>query len=154
MKNKEKKKGKNKKEEKLLKKGKNKIEKKLKKGAKPGKLKESTKALRKEIQRLTQELQARDDQLHQLLEGEQDIVPAVTGIDDLSQSLHESSNTGSISERKKIWERHQYLRSCYEQHLEAGLAKQAARLNADKDLRLRYGASAGFTEEQLDSILT
>ena len=149
MKNKGKKKGKNKKAEKQLKKAKNKIE----KVAKPAKLKASTKALRKEIQRLTQELQLRDDQLNELRRGPAAI--AVTNdIEDLSQSLHESSNAGSISERKKIWERHQYLRSCYEKHLEAGLEKVAARHSADQDLRDRYGDETGYTAEQLDSILS
>lgn len=151
MKNKEKKKGKKKRAEKLSIKGKSKAG----KAAKPGKLKlkASTKALRKEIQRLTQELQERDIQLH-ALRGGQEIMEPVNDVEILSQSLHESSNTGSISERKKIWERHQYLRSCYEKHLEAGLAKVAARVSADKDLRQRYGDDAGYTAEQLDSILS
>lgn len=150
MKKKEKKKGKNKKAEKLLKRDKIKAA----KGKKPGKLKKSTKALRKEIQRLTRELQMRDDHLILLKGAQQDELAAENETDILAQSLHESSDAGSISERKKIWERHQYLRSCYETHLEAGLAKGVARLNADRDLRQRYGDDAGYTEEQLDSILS
>lgn len=148
-KKKEKKKGKNKKTEKQLKKGKVKAE----KGTKPGKLKESTKALRREIQRLTTELELRDRQLKGLSGGQGDAAP-VSEAQILSERLAESSNTGSISERKKVWERHQYLRSSYEVHLEAGLDKAKARLYADKDLRERYGDDAGYTEEQLDSILS
>jgi len=155
MKNKEKKKGKKKSA------GKQKKRDKIKaaRGTKPGKIKESTKALRKEILRLTRELQARDDQLNDLRGGHSEMAPViettpVNELDELAQSLHESSNAGSISERKKIWERHQYLRTRYEKHLEAGLAKAAARRNADRDLRQRYGDGAGYTEEQLDSILS
>ena len=150
MKSKEKKKGKNKRAEKELKKGKKKAE----KVAKPGKLKESAKALRKEIHRLTQELQLKDDQLKALKQGAQADSAAVNDLDMLADFLHESSDTGSISERKKIWERHQYLRSRYEAHLEAGLLKPAARRSADADLRDRYGDETGYTEEQLDSILS
>jgi len=149
MKNKEKKKGKNKKAEKQLKKGNGKAG----KITKPGKLKASTKALRREIQRLTRELQSRDDQLNALMSGQAGL-PANDDIGLLSQTLHDSSDAGSISERKKIWERHQYLRSCYEKHLEAGLEKVTARHNADQDLRQRYGDDAGYTAEQLDSILS
>lgn len=147
---KEKKKAKNKKAEKELKKSR----KKAGKEAKPGKLKESTKALRKEIHRLTQELQLKDDQLKALKQGGQADLAVENDLDILSEYLHESSNTGSISERKKIWERHQFLRSRYEAHLEAGQVKAEARRNADRDLRQRYGDEAGYTEEQLDSILS
>ena len=149
MSKKEKKKGKNKKADKKLKKGKNKGQ----KVAKPGKLKESSKALRMEIQRLTNELQIRNDQLQALTRGQPEI-ESLSEAELLSQSLADSSNAGSISERKKVWERHQYLRSRYEFHLEAGLQKVKARLYADRDLRKRYGDDAGYTEEQLDSILS
>jgi len=156
-KKKEKKKGKNKKAEKQLKKGKLKAE----KGAKPGKLKESTKALRLEIQRLKKELELRDNQLKVLVNDQlkapisgQEELTSMSEAQTLSQRLAESSNAGTISERKKIWERHQYLRSRYEVHLDAGMEKVKARLHADKDLRARYGDDAGYTEEQLDSILS
>ncbi len=149
MSKKEKKKGKNKKAEKQLKREKNKAEKRVK----PGKSKASAKALRKEIQRLTSELQARDDQLKALSSSQEPIVP-LSESQVLAQRLADSSDAGSVSKRKKAWERHQYLRSRYEVHLEAGLEKSSARIGADKDLRQRYGKGAGYTEEQLDSILS
>jgi len=150
MKNKEKKKGKQKKAEKKLKKGKIKIA----ASEKPGKLKTSEKALHKEIHRLMLELKSRDEELSELRAGQQAAPVAAVETDLLTQSLHESSDAGTISERKKIWERHQYLRSSYEKHLEAGLAKPAARISADRDLRERYGDEFGYTEEELDSILS
>lgn len=150
MKNKEKKKGKQKKVDKKLKQAKSKIA----KPEKPGKLKTSEKALHKEIHRLMLELKSRDEELNELRAGQLAAPTAAVETEPLAQSLHESSDTGTISERKKIWERHQYLRSSYEKHLEAGLAKPAARFNADKDLRERYGEEFGYSEEDLDSILS
>ncbi|MCB1763602.1 MAG: hypothetical protein KDI27_10770 [Gammaproteobacteria bacterium] len=149
-KNKEKKKGKKKSAAKELKI----TQVKEQKQTKPGKLKESAKALRKEIERLTQELALRDKQLKGLIDASRADLELVSEAELLSQRLLDSSHTGSISERKKIWERHQYLRSCYEMHLAEGTDKAHARLQADRDLRERYGEEFGYTEEQLDSILT
>lgn len=71
------------------------------KQTKPGKLKESAKALRKEIERLTQELALRDKQLKGLIDASRADLELVSEAELLSQRLLDSSHTGSISERKK-----------------------------------------------------
>ncbi|MDH5622837.1 MAG: hypothetical protein OEY74_12215 [Gammaproteobacteria bacterium] len=149
MKGKEKKKGKKKNADKKTGKGKGNAP----KGAKSRKLKKLTKALRKEIRQLTRELQERDRRLNEL-SGSRDATATKNAIEASPQGLHDSSGIESVSERKETWERHQYLRLRYEIHLEAGLTKAAARHNADQDLRQRYGDTAGYTTEQLDSILS
>lgn len=127
---------------------------KRKKKLKKGKSKESVKALKKRIKRLTGELEAKEEEIKSL-KGRQDAEP-VSGaeVDDPSGLSDDWSGTGSISDRKKMWERHQYLRARYEHHLEAGLDKSRARIDADNDLRERYGEEAGYTREQLEGILT
>jgi hypothetical protein len=152
MAKKEKKKEKQKKKEK----SKNKKAKKLlkqtaaegKKTKKADKKSASTKMLKREIAQLKAELQARVS----ASPAEREPV----GIETLAEfdELDRASDTGSVSERKKSWERHQYLRAQYEHHLESGSTKDEARVAADRDLRQRYGDQFGYSLEDLDSILS
>lgn len=128
------------------------LKKEAKRAQKPKKGK--VKALWQEIARLTQALKARDDEILSL-KGRQEGEDTSTGkAEDLAVALSDWQETASVSDRKKTWERHQYLRTRYEHHLEAGLNKNRARTCADQDLRARYGEDAGYTEEQLDAILS
>lgn len=56
--------------------------------------------------------------------------------------------------QRKAWQRHEYLRDRYELHLAKGQDKGSARSLADKDLREKYGEEAGYTEQQLEQILS
>ena len=113
-----------------------------------------TKVLWQEIRRLTQALKAKDDEII-ALKGRQGRDNTSTGkVEDLAVALSDWQETASVSDRKKTWERHQYLRTRYEHHLEAGLNKNRARACADQDLRERYGDDAGYTQEQLEAILS
>jgi hypothetical protein len=120
--------------------------KKLKKG--------KTKVLWKEIARLTQALKARDDEIIALKGRQEAETTSIGKVEDLTVALSDWQETASVSDRKKIWERHQYLRTRYEHHLAAGLGKDLARTCADQDLRTHYGEDAGYTEEQLAAILS
>jgi len=128
----------------------------LKKKAKPTqKLKKGKpKVLWQEIARLTQALKARDDEIIALKGRQKDENTSTGTVENLAVALPDWRETESVSERKKTWERHQYLRTRYEHHLEAGLNKNRARTFADQDLRGRYGDDAGYTEEQLEAILS
>ena len=119
-----------------------------KKSKKSDKKATSMKALKQEIRQLREALQAHEQSPPQ---------PVAAALDSLTGGVDElvrSAETGSVGERKKSWERHQYLRTRYEHHLEAGSAKAQARAAADRDLRERYGDRFGYTHEELDSILS
>ncbi|MCB1761142.1 MAG: hypothetical protein KDI68_15330 [Gammaproteobacteria bacterium] len=154
MAKKEKKKEKQKKKEKGREKREKKLLKRLLQEDKGGKKADkksssnSKKMLLREIEQLKAELQARSAAAP-AEHGATDAV-AFTEVDELDRA----SDTGSISERKKTWERHQYLRAQYESHLESGSAKADARVAADRDLRQRYGDQFGYSLEDLDSILS
>jgi hypothetical protein len=140
-------------------------EKKKKKGGEKSSLKKEVKPVRKlkkgkakllwqEIARLTQALKARDDEIIALKSRQEGENTSTGKAEDLAVTLSDWHETSSVSDRKKTWERHQYLRTRYEHHLEAGLNKNRARTFADQDLRGRYGDDAGYTEEQLEAILS
>jgi hypothetical protein len=112
------------------------------------------KVLWQEIARLTQALKARDDEILALKSRQEGENTSAEKVEDLAVALSAWQETASVSDRKKVWERHQYLRTRYEHHLEAGLNKNRARICADQDLRGRYGEDAGYTEEQLEAILS
>lgn len=140
-------------------------EKKKKKGGEKSSLKKEVKPVQKlkkgkpkllwqEIARLTQALKARDDEIIALKSRQEGENTSTGKAEDLAVALSDWQETESVSDRKKTWERHQYLRTRYEHHLEAGLNKNRARTFADQDLRGRYGDDAGYTEEQLEAILS
>ena len=68
--------------------------------------------------------------------------------------LHSIPIGGSITDQREAWKRHSYLRDRYEFHLAEGKGRPESRRLANRDLEGEYGASFGFTEEQLDAILT
>ena len=56
--------------------------------------------------------------------------------------------------QRKAWKRHGYLRDRYEFHLGNGQDKTNARIFADKDLREAFGDDAGYSEQELEQILS
>ncbi|MCG8089478.1 MAG: hypothetical protein JAY62_06995 [Candidatus Thiodiazotropha endolucinida] len=56
--------------------------------------------------------------------------------------------------QRDAWRRHGYLRSRYEYYLEQNEEKTAARQHAGEDLVEKFGEEAGYTELQLEQILS
>ncbi|MCG7897103.1 MAG: hypothetical protein JAY99_17575 [Candidatus Thiodiazotropha lotti] len=56
--------------------------------------------------------------------------------------------------QRDAWRRHGYLRSRYEYYLEQNEEKTVARQHAGEDLVEKFGEEAGYTELQLEQILS
>ncbi|MBT3061109.1 MAG: hypothetical protein AB2728_19720 [Candidatus Thiodiazotropha sp.] len=56
--------------------------------------------------------------------------------------------------QKQAWKQHGFLRDRYEYHLENGQAKETARAMANRDLRDSFGDEAGYSEQELETILS
>ncbi|MCG8489699.1 MAG: hypothetical protein MI756_19680 [Chromatiales bacterium] len=56
--------------------------------------------------------------------------------------------------QRDAWRRHGYLRSRYEHYLEQNEEKTMARQHAGQDLVEKFGEEAGYTELQLEQILS
>ncbi|MES9833192.1 MAG: hypothetical protein ABW139_13230 [Candidatus Thiodiazotropha sp. DIVDIV] len=63
------------------------------------------------------------------------------------------SNRVGLSQRD-AWRRHGYLRDRYEYHLEHNEDKGIARQLAGQDLKEKFGEEAGYSELQLEQILS
>lgn len=143
------------------KKAKRKLAKKLSEGrekqdkkSKKEKTKDLVKSLGKQIKRLTKALNTREDEIRALKTLRSTEETRGGHGEDLPSSFDDWAAPGSAIERKRTWERHQYLRARYEHHLAAGREKPKARALADKDLRARYGEDKGYTGDQLEAILS
>ncbi|MEN8177798.1 MAG: hypothetical protein ABFS39_04180 [Pseudomonadota bacterium] len=140
-----------------------KIKKKLKKkdqGRSPNNLidQPEIKALKQKIQKLEKELSKRKRLIEELY-GQ--LKKDKTGKGKKSKSAKNVPNPLFKGQTKRVgvvqkqaWRRHGYLRDRYEFHLGEGQGKSNARVLADKDLRDRYGEDAGYTELELEQILT
>lgn len=71
-----------------------------------------------------------------------------------SEALVESEEAGLASAQRATWKKHAYLRDRYEAHLAEGQDKTDARKRANADLVDKYGEESGFTEQDLQDILT
>jgi KaiC/GvpD/RAD55 family RecA-like ATPase len=56
--------------------------------------------------------------------------------------------------QRQAWKQHGFLRDRYEFHLESGKEKVSARALANQDLREAFGDEAGYSEEELENILS
>ncbi len=68
--------------------------------------------------------------------------------------LDNGENSNLALEQKNTWKRHTYLCERYDVYLISGHKKEKARTNANEDLVDKHGKEAGFTEEQLQEILS
>jgi len=57
-------------------------------------------------------------------------------------------------DQKRAWKRHGYLRDRYEFHLSTGQSIADARTFAGQDLRMVFGDDAGYSEQELEHILS
>ncbi len=106
----------------------------------------------KELGRLQKRIARRDKQATAGLsearsEGALDETPG-------SEALVESEEAGLASAQRATWKKHAYLRDRYEAHLAEGQDKTDARKLANADLVDKYGEDSGFTEQELQDILT
>ena len=71
-----------------------------------------------------------------------------------SESLDEALEEGLAAAQRASWKKHSYLRDRYEAYLNDGRKKADARGLANADLVAKYGEESGFTEQDLQDILT
>ncbi len=118
-----------------------------------GESKSSLKTLEKNVKRLEKEIQVRDaviQDLNRRIDGGPGTGKTKTG----TITRQKSSRTSVAVAQRKAWKQHSYLRDRYEYHLNAGRNKASARLLANQDLRAEYGQGAGYTEQELQHILS
>jgi hypothetical protein len=114
--------------------------------------------LLKNIKRLEKELRKRDEIIERLnhrLKKDK----AGKGKKDKSTKHVPTPLFGKLKQRVSVtqrwaWQRHEYLRDRYEFHLGSGQEKSQARSLADRDLRDKYGENAGYSEQELEDILS
>jgi septal ring factor EnvC (AmiA/AmiB activator) len=115
----------------------------------------SHKRLEKRIRSLTKRIQRRDASIRELkqqLKSSKEIEPTPTI--DVERICLRRNDRSLVLGQRRAWERHQYLRSQYEHHLDAGHEKPVARALADRDLREKYGVEEGYSSAELQDILT
>lgn len=72
----------------------------------------------------------------------------------VSKTLFAQQTSRVGVDQRKAWKRHGYLRDRYEFHLGSGQDKTTARNLADMDLREEFGEDAGYSEQELEQILS
>jgi predicted RNase H-like nuclease (RuvC/YqgF family) len=145
-----------------------KLKNKLKKGK--GKLKRNAKVtedavvqtLTDKIKKLKAELKDRDKligNLHKRLKksdskGEKSDKKSKKQIGGATKFLR-SQRTARIGvAQKQAWKQHGFLRDRYEYHLESGQANEIARVMANQDLMESFGEEVGYSEQELETILS
>jgi hypothetical protein len=149
-------------------------EKKLKKNLKQGnkKLKRSTvvaddsviQTLTDKVKKLKAELNNRDDVIADLQKRLNKLLGKTEKSDKKNRKLKAKGSTVKLLRtqqsarigvaQKEAWKKHGLLRDRYEYHLEDGQDKVAARVLADHDLRVSLGDEAGYSEQDLENILS
>ncbi|MES9992801.1 MAG: hypothetical protein ABW098_12655 [Candidatus Thiodiazotropha sp.] len=147
-----------------------KLKKKLKKGK--GKLKHSAtvsgdaviQTLTDKIKKLKAELKDRDEligNLHKRLKKSDSKGEKSDKKDKKRKQIGTATNflrsqrTARIGvTQKHAWKQHGFLRDRYEFHLENGQAKDAARAMANQDLRDSFGDEVGYSQQELETILS
>lgn len=64
------------------------------------------------------------------------------------------NSTGVARSQREAWKRHSFLRDRYEAYLSAGDDRSDARAMANRDLEKQFGREFGYTEAELQDILT
>lgn len=109
--------------------------------------------LKKQVKRQSKALAERDRALGEL---RRQLEENNSGARKPARAVLQSSARGRnlALQHRNAWQRHTYLRERFEEHLGSGCKRQQAREQANRDLMARYGDDAGYTSEQLESILT
>lgn len=117
-----------------------------------------TRALKDKIKRLEKELSKQEGLIKKLRDKLQKITSKKGKKNKSDKAVPNPLFSGQTSRvgvaQREAWRRHGYLRDRYEFHLNTCQDKGSARLLADKDLRDKYGEDAGYTEQELEQILS
>lgn len=117
-----------------------------------------TQDLEQRIKKLERKLKQRDstieELIHQLNESKARKNKKRKPGKSVSKTLFSQQTTRVAIDQRKAWRRHGYLRDRYEYHLSEGQDKANARILADKDLRGKFGEDAGYSEQELEQILS
>jgi len=115
-------------------------------------------ALKKRIKQLEKELDKRarliEDLNRRLKKGKKGKAVKAKPDKKTANPLFRKQTKGVGVDQRRAWQRHGYLRDRYEFHLTGTRDKTLARSLADQDLRERYGEDAGYTEQELEQILS
>ena len=129
------------------------------------KLKKEIKLLRKRVKKaMERNLKAQQElgrlQTKMAKRAKQTRDPSGTAVEDaleqslLTEDIAGAEDAGLASAHRATWKKHTYLRDRYEVHLGEGQGKPNARKLANLDLVAKYGEESGFSEEDLQDILT
>ncbi len=125
-----------------------------------GESQSSLKTLAKTVKRLEKALRVRDAVI-QDLNRRLDVGPGTRKPESETRKpknrfepRQKSRKTSLAVAQRKAWKQHSYLRDRYEHHLGAGRDKNEARLLANLDLRAEFGQETGYTEQELQHILS
>ena len=80
----------------------------------------------------------------------------ITDRESIQTSAQDSEITQSsiVQSQRAAWKRHAYLRSRYEAYLQVGENKSDARVMANSDLKKQFGNEPGYSESELNEILS
>ncbi|HEB97710.1 MAG TPA: hypothetical protein ENI96_14905 [Sedimenticola thiotaurini] len=115
-------------------------------------LEQRNRKLKKRMKRLARGLEERGRTIASL---QRKLERRRSGAADTAPALRAAAGKGSPAlQHRNAWQRHAFLRERYEEHQRGGCERQRARELANRDLIGRFGDEAGYTAEQLESILT
>lgn len=111
-------------------------------------------ALEKRVRKLKKKLGDRKQQVADLRINSGQTPPTTAVKNSPSAEFGDNDGSSIVASQRLTWKQHTYLRDRYEFHLGAGATKEDARHLANEDLKQEYGASRGYTEEELIAILS
>ena len=126
--------------------------KRLKKKAK--KLTAVNLTLEKRIRKLKKKLGAQKQQTVELQDSLSRAAPIMSATIPSASEIGADEGGHIAPGHRAAWKQHSYLRDRYESHLGAGATKERARQLANDDLQAEYGTGIGFSEEELNAILS
>lgn len=127
--------------------------KRLKKKAK--KLTAVNLTLEKRIRKLKKRLGTRQQQIAERQDSLGHVAPVVSATGPSATEIGADEEGGGIAlSHRAAWKQHSFLRDRYESHLGTGATKERARRLANDDMKAEYGTDIGFSEEELNAILS
>jgi len=111
-------------------------------------------SLEKRVRKLEKKLGAREQKIADLQGRSKQAVPANEASKSPATPFGEQDDGSVASSQRAAWKRYSFLRDRYESHLAGGHTQQRARCLANEDLIQAYGTDCGYTEEELDTILS
>jgi len=110
--------------------------------------------LEKRVRKLARKLGASEQRAAELGAALNRSAPIVGTTSVTAAEIGADEGGGVAATHRAAWKQHSYLRDRYEIHLGTGATKDRARQLANDDLKTEYGATSGFSEEELTAILS